>query len=101
MTVTVQRGRPGARFSNDTLANSVAELRDLVSSRARCQGYDPDLFFPLSDGPAANPARRICARCSVRPQCRLLAFAINDQWAVMGGLTATERRELKSKGEVL
>lgn len=77
---------------------SVPQLRDLVLASAECSGYDPELFVPLSEREyLAMPAKRICARCPVRTQCLELAYRTGDDWAIMGGLTAQERRERRTR----
>jgi len=52
--------------------------------RAACIGADPDLFFPQR-GESAEPAREICARCSVREAC--LDYALRN--AITPVLTTT------------
>jgi len=66
--------------------------------RAACRSADPDLFFPVS---AAGPsvaeiagAKRVCARCEVRHECRDFALATRQQYGVWGGTTPEERQLL-------
>ncbi|MDQ5816234.1 MAG: WhiB family transcriptional regulator [Actinomycetota bacterium] len=68
-------------------------------SRRGCNGGacvgapDPDLWFP-ERGQSAEPARRICARCPVRPEC--LHWALEkDELGVWGGLSPRERKRLR------
>jgi WhiB family redox-sensing transcriptional regulator len=66
--------------------------------RARCRDADPELFFP-PPGPEgmarAEQAKRICAECPVRTKCRAYGLAIHDQFAVLGGLSAYDRRQMR------
>lgn len=64
---------------------------------ANCQGTSGDTFFPEKGG-TAQPAKRICARCNVRTQCRQWALDTNQQHGVWGGLTEDERRKLRRGG---
>jgi WhiB family transcriptional regulator, redox-sensing transcriptional regulator len=64
-------------------------------SRASCLDEDPELFFPPGQGSQLQPqilaARRICAGCSVRPQCLEYALKTQQNEGIWGGLTADER----------
>ncbi len=70
-----------------------------------CSKYPVNTFFPAKDGRnAAKPssseqaALAICARCplAARTACleRALARPIGDQWGVIGGTTAAQRKTL-------
>lgn len=69
--------------------------------RAVCRDLDPDLFFPTVDsGPVFDAqtatAKDACAGCPVRVEC--LTFALARLFhGVAGGLTAAERRQLRSR----
>lgn len=65
--------------------------------RAACRNVDPDLFY-RRDGEQRvaaqlrfSRAKRICADCPVLARCREEAFRLDDQFAVLGGLTPDER----------
>lgn len=70
-----------------------------------CRQVDPDLFFPAEQpvGPgrdngmrSARLAKQVCSMCPVKTLC--LEYAIRypqDMDGVWGGLTRTERRELR------
>ncbi len=66
------------------------------SGTAACANTsDPELFFPLDeDGPAAAPARAVCAGCDVRTRC--LAYALSSAMpaGIWGGLSTAEREAL-------
>ena len=60
-----------------------------------CQSADPDLFFPIATGEAADgqimKALRICAGCGVRQQCLDFAMSAGEMHGVWGGTTPEER----------
>jgi WhiB family redox-sensing transcriptional regulator len=58
-----------------------------------CRWVEPDLFFPVSDADA-EPARSVCAGCSVRQHCLEYSIDVRDFEGVWGGLTGPERRAL-------
>jgi WhiB family redox-sensing transcriptional regulator len=62
--------------------------------RAACIGADPDLFFPQR-GESAEPAREICARCSVREACLDYALRNAITHGIWGGVSERERRALR------
>lgn len=55
-------------------------------SRAKCQGKDPDLFFPPEP---AHTAQAICADCSVRGECFTYARDNHIRYGVWGGQDMT------------
>jgi hypothetical protein len=79
---------------------------------AICASTDPELFFPLDDGPdglealvRVAAAKRVCAVCPVRDVCLADVMAWEDparRWGVVGGASAGERSELFEvrRGEV-
>jgi WhiB family redox-sensing transcriptional regulator len=62
---------------------------------AACQGYDPELWFPVTEvGPGADQTRQakaVCASCPVRSECLRWAQDAGVTDGVFGGLTADER----------
>ena len=60
-----------------------------------CLTADPELFFPIAQGSAADmqvsTALRVCARCEVRQQCLDFAMASGEAHGIWGGTTADER----------
>lgn len=64
---------------------------------AACRGMDTAIFFPDSKNrdEAYEFAKKICARCHVRPRCLALSIPFiptGDRYGVFGGLTPAERR---------
>lgn len=78
-----------------------ASLREVLSlgewvELALCAQADPEVFFP-EQGDSARVPKRICSRCPVAAECLLEALEAPPSTAgVWGGLTATERRHLRS-----
>ena len=64
--------------------------------RAACRGVELDVFYP-ERGETAEPARQICAACTVRRPC--LEYALSNRIAsgIWGGLSERERRPLQSR----
>lgn len=60
---------------------------------AACLGMDPDLFFPKYGG-VKQEAVDACASCSVRSVC--LDEHIMEEYGYFGGLTASERNDLRT-----
>jgi WhiB family transcriptional regulator, redox-sensing transcriptional regulator len=63
---------------------------------ALCAQTDPDLFFP-EVGERNPAAKAVCRRCVVREQC--LAFALDNRepFGIWGGLSADERKKLRTR----
>jgi WhiB family redox-sensing transcriptional regulator len=71
--------------------------RDLDSwrGRARCNGLETEIFFPISEDPeAATTAKSICRECPVRQECLAYAMSTGQPYGIWGGLTTLERRGL-------
>lgn len=70
--------------------------------RAACVGEDPELFFPVGTlGPALRDtaaAKRVCARCPVRPECLEWALSTGQTSGVWGGTCEQERDALLRTG---
>lgn len=62
---------------------------------ALCAQSDPDAFFP-EVGVSAEPAKKVCAECTVREQCLAYALERDEKFGIWGGLSAAERRKLKA-----
>jgi len=60
-----------------------------------CRSADPELFFPIAQGSAADrqisTALRVCAGCPVRQQCLDFAMQSGEAHGIWGGTTADER----------
>jgi WhiB family redox-sensing transcriptional regulator len=60
-----------------------------------CAGIDTDIFYPEPSTPENKAdAKAVCARCDVRLECLLDAFATSERFGIRGGLTPRERRTL-------
>ena len=72
--------------------------------RGACRGRDPAPFFAVDGEPRSairlreSGAKRLCARCPVRPQCAAVALAAGERHGVWGGFTARERARLVECG---
>jgi WhiB family redox-sensing transcriptional regulator len=64
---------------------------------ALCAQTDPEVFFPEKGG-TTKEAKRICARCEVRDACLAYAVEGDERFGVWGGLSESERRNLKRGG---
>jgi WhiB family redox-sensing transcriptional regulator len=62
------------------------------TTRAACQGTDPDALFV--QGAAQNRAKAVCLGCPVRAECLADALDNRVEFGVWGGLTERERRAL-------
>ena len=71
---------------------------DVAEIDPACQNY-PDAFFPEkgSNGLRAELlwAKKVCGECPVQKQCSEYALKWEDE-GIWGGLTAEDRRKLKS-----
>lgn len=66
--------------------------------RAACKGVDPALFYPAKDGEAHSEiaaAKRICAGCEVRAECREYAVAAVEVFGIFGATTPRERKVIR------
>lgn len=61
--------------------------------QGKCRGVDPEVFYPVNDGDAAQ-AKEICDGCPVRQPCLEWALADRERYGVWGGMTERERRRL-------
>lgn len=71
----------------------------VVRAACRAFGVDRDAFYPEhKNEPKAATARakRVCAPCPVRSECRAWGDLISPDWGIFGGLTAAERRARRS-----
>ncbi len=69
------------------------------ASRAACLGTDPELFFPIGEtGPALRQiaeAKQVCRGCPVQRACLQWALDTGQDAGVWGGLSESERLQLK------
>lgn len=73
---------------------------------ARCRpgnpyGIDPELFWPVGDAAPARVqearAKAECAQCPVVASCQAWALAAGEIDGVSGGLTPTEKADLRRR----
>jgi WhiB family redox-sensing transcriptional regulator len=66
-----------------------------------CLSADPELFFPIAEGSAADRqtsiALRVCAGCAVRQQCLDFAMATGEAHGIWGGTTPDERTRARRR----
>jgi WhiB family redox-sensing transcriptional regulator len=60
---------------------------------AACSGLDPEIFYPATDE-EAEPAKEVCAGCSVREACLEHALGRREKEGIWGGATEKERRRI-------
>lgn len=64
---------------------------------ALCAQVGTDLFFPEA-GSSVIPAKRVCAKCTVRTECLESALAEEEDgghlYGVRGGMSPRQRRDL-------
>jgi WhiB family redox-sensing transcriptional regulator len=65
-------------------------------SRGACLGEDTELFFPIARTRGwvsqTRAAKKVCARCPVRPECLQWALETGQRFGVWGGLSEKERK---------
>lgn len=64
--------------------------------RANCSPLNAELFFPQKGG-STKEAKRICEECPVKLECLEDALENEEGHGVWGGMTANERKTLRSK----
>lgn len=68
---------------------------------ATCHGEDPDLFYPVGQGPDAlnnsDHAKAICAGCPVKAACLQHAIDTGEEHGIWGGLDETERAAMRGR----
>lgn len=67
-------------------------------SKAACQGWDTNVFFPQR-GHLVAQAKRICADCPVTRECLEWAEETSTYHGVFGGLSPNERERLRRTKE--
>lgn len=69
------------------------------TEQAACWGQDPEMFFPIGDGPLVQieieDAKAVCDGCPVSVECYEWAFTQGERDGIWGGTTAEERRALR------
>lgn len=80
--------------SSPTLAWLGFDLPDWYDD-ALCAQTDPEQFYPERGG-SVREAKKVCAACPVREQCRAHALANDEHWGVWGGLSEFDRRRMRA-----
>lgn len=116
--VTIRRSRHGATVvapkveptepatdDSDEYDRVLLELVELLEQRidnrswhadAACRGRPTWLWFPgRGDHDAVARAKKVCGACTVRSEC--LDAHLGDRDGIYGGLTARERRQVRSE----
>lgn len=79
----------------------LASHQQVTGQKPACWGVDPEVFFGPADSPAGRPlhlwerrALAVCAGCPVATAClaEALEFPAAEQYGVVGGMTAGQRR---------
>lgn len=80
------------------------------ATAAACAGADVELFFPpsgeglqgaptkhgrLTEVERVKRAKAICGGCPVRAECLEFAIESKDAWAILGGTTPDERKNMR------
>ncbi len=78
----------------------MAENSGVWQDRAACKGVDPALFFPIGEKNEMAEkdiiaAKGICDYCVVRYECLVYALEMGAQHGVWGGMSESERIQLK------
>lgn len=66
-------------------------------AKAACLSVDPEMFFPVGEPGSkayerdAEPARAVCAHCTVLVECLEDSLRLGDKWGIRGGLDPDER----------
>lgn len=65
-------------------------------SRGKCNGLDPNLFFPeRGDTAAVQKAMAVCSACAVREECLQWAIENMEKHGIWGGTSERSRRSLR------
>lgn len=77
-------------------ATNLASPDDAWRNQAACIEEEPDLFFPVGQGPVAKQqiaeAKAVCRACPVKDACLRWALEARQDAGVWGGLSEKERR---------
>lgn len=80
------------------MKNNDKVMRPDWMAQAACKAIEGELFYPdHTAATAALDAKKICRMCPVIRECLQWAFKVDDQWAVLGGMTARERVALRKR----
>jgi WhiB family transcriptional regulator, redox-sensing transcriptional regulator len=80
---------------------TTAHVPDWRDDAACLDEDDPELFFPVGNGPEAarqtTLAKRVCHRCPAMTACLDWALDLGQDHGIWGGLTEDERRRLENR----
>ena len=63
-----------------------------------CVSSNPEAFFPEKGVPVLSiAAKAVCFACNHRQECFDYALLIDDRWAIMGGVTAHDRKPIRDE----
>lgn len=67
------------------------------STKARCEGLDPEIFHPGRGSNTTIQAKSICSMCPVAVECLDHALDINNRVSegIWGGLSERDRQQFK------
>lgn len=89
--MSIVGSRPGGRVPHLSLHLPPDWVRD-----ALCAQTDPEAFYAEVGG-NPEPARRICAACPVRIECRDYVLSTGEDHGIWGGLTYNDRLRLRRR----
>ena len=81
-------------LSPQILADVQADTRRSWAVNAPCTKFDPEIFYPPADHPAAD-ARKVCADCTVQDQCLAYSVIADEPFGIWGGLDHRQRHALR------
>jgi len=64
--------------------------------KARCRGFDAQIFFPEENGEFSR-AKEACGACTSKEECLAEAIRGGIAYGVWGGLTPLDRRNLRKE----
>lgn len=76
------------------MTSDVLDRDENWQAYANCATADPDAFHPEKGG-TTQPAKQVCAACTVREQCLAYAIENKEHQGIWGGLSAQERKRLR------
>jgi WhiB family transcriptional regulator, redox-sensing transcriptional regulator len=77
-------------------------MKFVDASQARCKGQPTEIFFASDNQRGAQLRRReqrakqICWSCPVLESCRRYALNAHEPYGIWGGLTPSERRQIRA-----
>ena len=62
-----------------------------------CQTTDPEMWFPDLGGESyeMRVAKKYCGECPVQRECAIYAITANEAYGIWGGLTASQRQDVR------